>query len=134
VGINQGMDGAWYDPDTSGQGFYFDIHTDSESEKFIFVSWFTYGNYTASGQRWLTAQGNFEGSVAIIDVHETTGGSFDDPQEVETMKVGTMTIDFADCETAVLSYLLDEGLEGAIDITRLVPGTQQLCEEFPGLE
>lgn len=134
VDINHGMDGAWYDSNMPGQGFYFDVHTDTEGEKFIFVSWFTYGGDTASGQRWLTAQGNFEGSMAAIDVHETTGGSFDDPKEVETVKVGTMTIDFADCETAELSYVLDEGLEGTIDITRVVPGGQALCEEFAGLE
>jgi hypothetical protein len=67
-------------------------------------------------------------------VYETTGGSFDDPQEVETVNVGTMTIDFVDCETAELSYTLDEGLEGIIHITRVVPGGQAQCEQIFGLE
>ena len=128
VGINHGMDGAWFDPNTSGQGFFFDVHATAEGERYIFVSWFTYGEDTASGQRWLTAQGTFEGSAAAIDVYETSGGSFDDPQAVEVVKAGTMTIDFADCATAELSYTLDEGLEGTIDITRVVPGGQALCE------
>jgi beta-glucanase (GH16 family) len=133
VDINRGMDGGWFDPATSGQGFFFDVHTDGEDERFIFAAWFTYGDDTASGQRWLTAQGSFEASVATIDVHETTGGSFDDPTAVETVKVGTMTIDFADCETAELTYSLDDaGLDGEIDIIRVVPGTQRLCEALAG--
>ena len=40
------------------------------------------------GQRWLTAQGDFTGSNAAIDVYETTGGRFDDPQAVDTEKNG----------------------------------------------
>jgi len=135
VNINHGMDGVWYDPNTSGQGFFFDVHTDAQGERFIFISWLTYGDDTASGQRWLTAQGYFEGSVAAIDVHETTGGSFDDSKNAETVRVGTMTVDFADCETAELSYRLDsDGLEGVIDITRVVPGSQSLCEDLTDLE
>lgn len=132
--INRGMDGAWFDPDTSGQGFFIDVHSDSEGEEFIFVSWFTYGDATTSGQRWLTAQGNFEGSIAEIDIYESTGGSFDAADRVETIKVGTMDINFADCEAAVLSYTLDaEGRSGDIAITRVVPGAGALCKNLAGL-
>lgn len=135
IDINPGMDGAWYEPDTNGQGFFVDVHTDDQGEKFIFVSWFTYGDKTASGQRWLTAQGNFEGSAAEIDIYETTGGIFDDPEAVYTIKVGTMNIDFADCETAELVYILDaEGLSGSTNLIRVVPDSQALCEEVAGLD
>ena len=68
------MNGSWFDPATSGQGFFIDAYPNPGGD-FIFVSWFTYGDDTASGQRWLTAQGAFAGSVAEIDVYETTGGS-----------------------------------------------------------
>lgn len=95
------------------------------------MSWFTFGDETASGQRWLTAQGNFTGATATIDVSETTGGFFDAPGAVVNTKVGTMTIDFADCSHATLSYsLTDDGVEGSIDISRVVPGTEKLCEEL----
>ena len=135
VDINAGMDGAWFDPDTSGQGFFIDAHPDPEGGNFIFVSWFTYGEATASGQRWLTAQGSFEGSTAEIDVFETTGGSFDDPQAPSTTMVGTMSIDFTDCSNAQLTYALtDNGAEGDIAITRVIPGGQALCEELSGAE
>ena len=135
VDINAGMDGAWFDPDTSGQGYFIDAHPDPEGGNFIFVSWFTYGDATASGQRWLTAQGGFEGSTAEIDVFETTGGSFDDPEPVSTTKVGTMSLDFTDCSNAQLTYSLPaDPAEGDIAITRVIPGSQALCEELVGAD
>jgi hypothetical protein len=131
VDINAGMDGAWFDSDTPGQGFFIDAQPNSEGGNFIFISWFTYGEETASGQRWLTAQGSFKDSVAEIDVFETTGGSFDDPQPVSKINVGTMILDFTDCSNALLTYsLTDDGAEGDIAITRVIPGSQALCEEL----
>jgi N-acetylneuraminic acid mutarotase len=135
VDINAGMDGAWFDPDTSGQGYFIDAHPDPEGGNFIFVSWFTYGDATASGQRWLTAQGGFEGSTAEIDVFETTGGSFDDPEPVSTTKVGTMSLDFTDCSNAQLTYSLPaDPAEGDIAIIRVISGSQALCEELVGAD
>jgi len=135
VDINAGMDGAWFDLNTSGQGFFIDAHPDPEGGNFIFVAWFTYGEDTASGLRWLTAQGGFEGSIAEIDVWEVTGGSFDDPQPISREIVGTMSIDFTDCNNALLSYsLTDNGAEGDIDITRVIPDGKALCEELAGAE
>ena len=133
VDINAGMDGAWFDPATSGQGFFIDSHPDPEGGNLIFVSWFTYGSNTASGQRWLTALGGFDGSLAEIDIHETTGGSFDNPQVPTTTKVGTMSIDFSDCSNAQLSYSLPaDPAAGDIAITRVIAGAQALCEELAG--
>jgi hypothetical protein len=135
VDINAGMDGAWFDSDTSGQGYFIDAHTDAEGGNFIFVSWFTYGDETASGQRWLTAQGGFEGSTAEIAVFETTGGSFDDPEPISTTEVGTMSIDFTDCSNAQLSYSLPaDPVEGDLAITRVIPGGKALCEELAGAD
>jgi hypothetical protein len=68
VDINAGMDGAWYDADKPGQGFLIDAHPNPDGSNFIFVAWFTYGDDIASGQSWLTAEVNFEGSSAAIDV------------------------------------------------------------------
>jgi hypothetical protein len=111
------------------------VHPDPEGGNFIFVAWFTYGNDTASGQRWLTAQGPFAGSTAEITVYETLGGSFDDPQATETTAVGTMHIDFTDCANAVLDYSLDaDGQAGSIDLTRLMPGASTLCEDLAGMD
>ncbi len=135
VDINAGMDGAWYDPITPGQGFLIDAHPNPAGGNFIFVAWFTYGADTASGQRWLTAQGSFEGSIAEIDVFESNGGSFDDPLAPGTTKVGTLNVDFTDCSNAQLSYSLPaDPAEGDIAVTRVIPGGQALCEELVGAD
>jgi hypothetical protein len=136
VDINAGMDGTWVNPDTLGQGFLIDAHPNPDGSNFIFVAWFTYGEDTASGQRWLTAQGDFAGSsTAEIPVHETTGGSFNAAQVVDVNQVGTMTIDFTDCSNAQLSYTLtDDDLADDMAISRLIPGGQALCEELAGTE
>jgi hypothetical protein len=132
VDINAGMDGGWFEPATSGQGYFFDAHPNNDGGGFLFLSWFTYGDDTASGQRWLTAQGDYAaGSMAEIDVFETTGGLFDDPQAVNTVKVGTLSLDFEDCNNAALSYTLDDdGLQGDAEITRVVPGSDALCNDL----
>lgn len=134
VNINAGMDGAWYDENTPGQGFLFDVRSDSEGGNFIFVAWFTFGEAAASGQRWLTAQGPFEGYTAEIGVYETSGGSFNDPQPTDTQPVGTMRVDFEDCNNAQLSYSLNDGTgEGQIELIRLMPDANALCEELAGI-
>ncbi len=135
VDINAGMDGAWFDPVTSGQGFLIDSYPGSAGGNFMFVAWFTYGDNTASGQRWFTAQGGFEGPVADMILYETTGGSFDDPRNVRTEVVGAMSIDFQDCSNAQLTYAItDESLDGEIAIQRAVPGAKDLCEQISGVK
>jgi len=64
-------------------------------------------------------------------IYDTHGGGFNDPQSVESVQVGTMNIDFRDCGNALLSYSLDlEDVVGETAISRLIPGSQALCEEL----
>jgi lysophospholipase L1-like esterase len=131
---NDGWDGAWYNPETAGQGFLIDVYPSSNSDDFIFVAWFTYGDTNASGQRWLTAQGPMTGTQADLAVYETTGGSFDDPRTVSSEQIGTMNVEFETCNSASVTYeLTNESLSGSIDIVRVVPGTEALCEALAGL-
>lgn len=135
VDINPGMDGAWYEPATSGQGFFLDAFPGSGGDGFLFVSWFTYGDSTASGLRWLTAQGDFTGATAQLDLNETTGGSFDDPRQPSTVKVGTLSFEFDDCAHAVLNYAFDNApLEGEIALERVLPGSDALCQALAEFE
>jgi len=128
---NDGWDGAWYDAETPGQGFLIDAQPNAEGDDFIFVAWFTYGGNSASGQRWLTAQGPLVDSTADLLVYETQGGSFDDPKPSETNAVGSLTIDFTDCSSAQLTYsITDEALAGTINIKRAIPGAAALCEKL----
>ena len=135
VDINSGMDGGWFDPGTSGQGFLIDAKPDDQNGNFLFLAWFTYGDLNASGQWWLTAQGSFEGSTATLQIFETTGGSFNDPLLPSTVPVGDMQIDFSDCGTATLSYSIpDRTLQGEVEIVRLLPAADALCKEISDTE
>ena len=130
--INPGMNGGWYYDQTAGQGFLIDTLPDGAGGGFIFIAWFTYGDTTASGQRWLTAQGNFTGPTADIVIYESTGGSFDTPLLPSTDPVGSMQVDFTDCDTATFSYQLEEGPSGTIPLARLLPAGNALCKELTG--
>ena len=95
--INAGHAGAWFNSATSGQGQLIDVEPESQ---FMFVSWFTYTDAASDNpneQQWYTAQGNYTGNTAVLDLFETLGGKFDDPQEVTTTRVGEVTLSFDDC-------------------------------------
>jgi hypothetical protein len=51
------------------------------------------------------------------------------------VEVGALSIDFTDCANAVLVYSLpDDGLDGEMALTRVVPGGEALCETVAGVE
>lgn len=127
--INQGIAGAWFNPETSGQGFLIDIEPASQ---FMFVAWFTYSSDStkvgAVEHRWLTAAGNYSNGTAQIPIFATTMGRFDNPQPVTDEQVGTLTVTFSDCETGTIEYdLPDDGLQGEIPVIRAVPAGKALC-------
>ncbi|MGD8580728.1 MAG: hypothetical protein PVI46_15500, partial [Lysobacterales bacterium] len=111
--INFGHAGAWFDPDTSGQGILVDV---DPSGQYMFLSWFTYTDATAADpgeQHWYTAQGPYTGSTAALTLHESLGGSFVEPGGVGTEPVGEFVIDFADCDRGMARYRIDTlGLAG----------------------
>ena len=64
-------------------------------------------------------------------MYETLGETFDDPQPTETTPLGTLTIDFSDCNNAQLGYALTNGSgAGQIDLTRLLPDASGLCQSL----
>lgn len=136
--INAGMNDAWFDPATAGQGFFIVVFPDIE---LIFLAWFTYdlerpdssvtANLGEPGHRWLTAQGSFSGNTADLDIFLTAGGLFDSamPAPDPAVDVGDMTITWHDCKTATLSYdIPGAGVAGNIEITRIALDNVALCE------
>jgi len=96
--INAGHSGAWFNPDTSGQGQLIDVEPE---EQFMFLAWFTFTAAASNNpdqQHWYTAQGNYSGNTAELILSETLGGQFDDPQETSTNPIGEVTVSFTDCE------------------------------------
>ena len=79
--INSGLNDAWYDPLTEGQGFTITVFEDKGT---VSLTWFTYdtvlpepgvtANLGDPGQRWLVAVGPYEGAQAELVVYSAGGG------------------------------------------------------------
>mgnify|MGYP001820037037 CR=1 FL=1 len=134
--INPGLNDAWFNSLTSGQGFFFNVFPDTG---IFFMAWFTYDvqrpgeGVTAvvgePGHRWITAQGPFNGNTATLNATLTSGGLFDDPTSVTNDSYGTVTITFSDCDNAELEYDFPEaGVSGVVPVTRVVKDNVALCE------
>ncbi len=86
--IGAGHSGAWFNPATTGQGQFLDIEPLS---RFMFLSWFTYTQAEttqAHEHQWYTAQGNYRGDTAVLDLYETLGGRFDHPRGSDEQQGG----------------------------------------------
>jgi hypothetical protein len=137
--INAGLNDVWFTPATNGQGFLISAFPDIKQ---MFVAWFTFDtqrppdDVTAKlggpGQRWLTAQGPYDGNTAEMTLFVTKGGVFDSadpPTMTDPDGDGTMTIDFTDCNEAMVNYEITSlGISGAIPIQRVVLDNVALCE------
>lgn len=135
--INPGLNDAWYYPATAGQGFLISVF---EEAGLVFLAWFTFDverppeGVTAilgePGHRWLTAQGPFDGDKAELLVYETSGGVFDSPEPAVNPPdaVGTITVQWTDCNSATLTYDIDSAGQGTIPLQRIVEDNVPLCE------
>lgn len=128
-GINPSLNGAWYDPNTSGQGFQFVFLPSNANTAFLF--WDTYDvnglpSSGPSGQRWYTIQGNYTtGSSQVLNlpILESTGGRFEvRPPNPTTAQVGTVDLVFHSCTSASLTYRFNNGLTRTISLSKLVGG------------
>jgi plastocyanin len=137
--INPGLNDAWYDPATVGQGFLISVFPEIKQ---MFLAWFTFDterppeDATAllgePGHRWLTAQGPYDGDTANLTLFMTEGGVFDAAEPVvstDPAGYGTMTIEFADCIEGLANYEITSlGISGVIPIQRIVLDNVPLCE------
>ena len=137
--INAGIDDAWYNPATPGQGFLVSVLPVIEQ---VFVAWFTFDTGRPPedvqailgdpGHRWLTAQGPYSGNMANLTIFETVGGVFDaaePPAVTDLGGYGVMTIEFADCNNGLVSYEITSlGISGEIPVERIVLDNLPLCE------
>lgn len=143
--INPGLNDAWINPATLGQGFFFNVYPDTAGG-FFFMSWFTFDTerppedveaiFGEAGHRWITAFGAWTGDTVTLDVELTSGGVFDstEPKVDQEPGYGTITIKFHDCDNATLTYDFPSlGLMGSIDVTRAVKDNVLVCEAFQGM-
>lgn len=127
VTINYGMVGAWSNPATPGQGYFFDVDPVTQT---LAVAWFVYdtaaggsgGAFPGAEQRWFTAQGRYLGNRADLTVYQSRFGQFNRSIPVTTTPVGNMSVEFIDCGSATLTFNLSAfGLTGSVPVVRLLP-------------
>ncbi|MCG6116687.1 MAG: DUF4397 domain-containing protein [Aquimonas sp.] len=125
--VDASVSGHWYTPEFDGQGFAF---TPKPDENRLLGSWYSYG---ASGSLvWFTldsagarsadaANGGFNSESAVLTVFSSSGGAFLAADPVTTVPVGTVTVQFEDCGTAVAEIALDGQPTRSIPLTNLTP-------------
>lgn len=135
--INAGLNDGWFDPRTSGQGFFITVYPD---RAMIMVGWLTFDtelpddSATAKlgdpGQRWLTAQGPYAGNRAELVVYNASGGLFNaSPPTVRQEPIGFLDLQFEGCGSGSVTYSLPWIEEsGLIPIQRIVPDNIAACE------
>jgi len=140
--INAGLNDAWFNPATPGQGFFINVFPDIG---LVFLAWFTYdterpdesvsAHIGEPGHRWLTALGAFAGNKAVLDIEMTQGGVFNSAEPIPTQGPdGSITLEFSSCSAGTVTYDIPSiGRQGVIPIERITLDNVPACEELDGL-
>ena len=138
--LNPGLNDAWYNPLTDGQGFFITVFPDLGA---VSLAWFTYDTEPTSedatanlgdpGHRWLTAVGPFDGNQAIMEIEMTSGGVFDTATEITRTDPpgsdGTIILTFESCNSGTVEYDIPSiNRHGLIPITRVANDNIVICE------
>jgi hypothetical protein len=138
--VNPGLNDAWYDPETSGQGFFITVFPDLGT---VSLAWFTYDTDLPPpdaiawlgdpGHRWLTAVGPIEGLGAVMDIELTSGGIFDAATEITRTDPpgsdGTLTLTFSSCNSGTIEYDIPSiNRQGIVPIQRVATDNVVICE------
>jgi plastocyanin len=134
--INAGLNDAWYNPLTDGQGFFVTVFPDIE---IVFLAWFTFdtelppmdatANPGYAGHRWLTAIGSYVDNQAVMNINITSGGIFDSDTDVENVEDGTIILTFEDCNSGTVEYDIPSiNRQGTVPIQRIANDNIALCE------
>jgi hypothetical protein len=136
--INPGLNGAWFNPETPGQGLLIEVFANIP---LLFAAWFTYENQHIADNppatignnehRWLTAQGGYFADTANLAINLTTGGLFDNNAAVINTAAGELKITFQDCSHGLVEYQLsNSGISGQFPISRLASDNIPYCLEL----
>jgi hypothetical protein len=140
VAINAGMNDAWYNLETDGQGFFITVFPDLDA---VSLAWFTYdtelpaedatANLGDPSHRWLTAVGPIEGNKAVMEIEMTSGGLFDTSTLIDRTDPpgsdGTIILTFTSCNAGTVEYNIPSiNRQGTVNIQRVANDNIALCE------
>ena len=138
--INPGLNDAWYNPFTDGQGFFITVFPDLGV---VTLAWFTYdtelppedaqANLGDAGHRWFTALGPIENNPAMMQIEMTSGGIFDTPTEITRTDPpgsdGTIILTFYGCNSGSVEYDIPSiNWHGFVPIRRVANDNIVICE------
>jgi hypothetical protein len=138
--INPGLNDAWYNPETDGQGFFITVFPDLDA---VSLAWFTYdtelpaedatANLGNPGHRWLTAVGPISGNQVNMQIEMTSGGLFDTSTLIDRTNPpgsdGTIILTFTSCNSATIEYDIPSiNKQGIVPIQRVANDNIVLCE------
>lgn len=138
--MNAGLNDAWYNPVTNGQGFFITVYPDLGA---VSLAWFTYDTElppegaTASlgdpGHRWMVASGPYTGNQAVMNITMTSGGLFDTATDVQFTDPpgadGTLTLTFDTCNSGTIDYDIPSiDMVGSVPIQRVANDNIVICE------
>ena len=137
--INAGLNDSWFNPDTKGQGFFITVYP---GIKTVFLAWFTWdteqpdasvsANLGSPDQRWLTAQGVYDGAQAEMEVTVFAGGIFDAGTPApEGVTDGSILLQFENCNSGTVTYDIPSiGRTNTIPIERIALDNVPHCEKL----
>lgn len=140
IKMNPGMNDAWFNPGTEGQGFFITIFPDANLAS---LAWFTYdtelpsggnvANLGDPGHRWLTALGPIENNMAVMNIEMTSGGIFDAASDINRTNPpgsdGSITLSFSSCNSGTVEYDIPSvNRQGTVEIQRVATDNVVFCE------
>lgn len=98
--IDASYSGSWYNPPESGSGFNLEIFSKTRA----LLYWYTYDD--AGDPVWLYSEGVLNGDRIDFDVYYSDGMRFSDLDTADktNRRWGSLTMTFADCNHATISY------------------------------
>lgn len=139
--MNAGLNDAWYNRITDGQGFFITVFPDLGA---VNLAWFTYdtelpaedatANLGSPGHRWLTALGTYQGDTAVLEIEIASGGLFDTAvEDIQRTPDGTIILSFSDCGSGLVEYDIPSiNQQGSVPIERVADDNIALCEALIG--
>lgn len=130
--VDQSIDGIWFNPTLSGQGWSF--HTIPAQNRLV-GAWYTYSIDGSGRHLWYTLDscrsapgatscavpGGFDNREVVLSIYESQGGLFNQSAPVVTRDVGTMNLRFLDCTTAEMRFQVGSFTSGTVQLSNLVP-------------